>query len=293
VTTATPSSVANPASGVATLTRIIRVVHPFPSLLNVAATIGLAFAAADGSPDTSTVVRMALAMLSAQFAIGITNDLFDRELDAVTKPWKPIASGLIPPPLAAATASALVVSAIALASSISWQSAALVAVGTACGLAYDAGVKRTVVSPLPFMVAIPVLPAWVYVTLDAWEPVLWWLLPLGALVGLAIHLANSLPDVESDAANGVRGLAHVLGVERAMYLSWLAFAQALILAALIAPFLDAKAVWYTLALTAGTACLFASMLAYRLRGERALQLNFGLTSIGAVICAAGWLVAVT
>jgi 4-hydroxybenzoate polyprenyltransferase len=262
-------------------------------LLNVAATVGLAFAAADGSPEADVVLRMALAMLCAQFAIGITNDIFDRELDAASKPWKPVASGLIPPAVAILSAIALIVSSIAVAASLGWASALLVVAGTACGLAYDAGLKRTILSPLPFMLAIPLLPAWVYVTLDAWEDVLWWLLPLGALIGLAIHLANTLPDVESDAAQGIRGLAHVLGVERATLLSWLAFAQALILAALIAPFLDKQAGSYAVALSAGTACLFASIIAVRSRGASALQLNFGLMSIGAVICAAGWLVAVT
>jgi 4-hydroxybenzoate polyprenyltransferase len=273
--------------------RLIRVVHPFPSLLNVAATIGLAFAAADGSPDAGVVLRMALAMLCAQFAIGVTNDIFDRELDAATKPWKPVASGLISVPLAATVAAVLVLAAVALAATLGWESAVLVAAGTACGLAYDVGLKRTILSPLPFMLAIPLLPAWVYVTLEAWEYVLWWLLPLGALLGLAIHLANTLPDVESDAAQGVRGLAHVLGVRGALAVSWLAFAGALVLAAVIAPLLDKNPTWYVIALTAGLFCLVASIAAYRLAADRVLLLNFGLLSIGAVICAAGWLAAVT
>jgi hypothetical protein len=56
--------------------RVARLVHPFPSFLNAAATVGLAFAAEDGSPDASIVARMAVAMLLAQFAIGAANDIF-------------------------------------------------------------------------------------------------------------------------------------------------------------------------------------------------------------------------
>lgn len=287
-TTSTP-----PGSRSPTFVRVLRVVHPFPTLLNVAATVGLAFAASDGSPDPGVVVRMAFAMLCAQCAIGVANDLFDRELDAATKPWKPIAAGLISPAIASLLAVLFAAAAVGIAATLGWASALLVAIGTCCGLAYDAGLKRTVFSPVPFMVAIPVLPAWVYVTLDAWEPVLWWLLPLGALLGLSIHLANTLPDIASDAEHGVRGLAHVLGVRYSMFLSWSSFALALALAAVIAPLVDANLRWYAIALIAGGSCLAATMVAYRLRGSPALQLNFGLTSIGAVVCAAGWLAAVT
>ena len=77
--------------------------------------------------------------------------------------------------------------------------------GMACGLAYDVRLKRTVFSAVPFMIAIPTLPLWVWVTLGEWHAALWWLLPLGALIGLALHLANTLPDIDDDAAHGVRG----------------------------------------------------------------------------------------
>ena len=41
------------------------------------------------------LARMLLVMLCAQSAIGVTNDIFDRELDAAAKPWKPLAVGLV------------------------------------------------------------------------------------------------------------------------------------------------------------------------------------------------------
>lgn len=270
-----------------------RIVHPFPSFLNAAATVGLAFAAADGSPEAWLVTRMAVAMLFAQFAIGVANDLFDRELDATTKPWKPIPAGLLSPRAATAWALALLAGALAIAATLGWQSFLLFVLGTSCGLAYDAGLKRTLLSPLPFMVAIPILPAWVYVTMDAWEPVLWWLLPLGSLLGLSIHLANTLPDIESDAEHGLRGLAHRLGIRRSMFLSWSSFAVALILAAAIAPLVDADPRWYVPTIAIGALCLGATIVAYVARGRPALEVNFALTSIGAVMCAAGWLAAVT
>ena len=64
------------------LLRAARVIHPFPTLLNVAATAGLAVVAARGVADGSLLARMLLLMLCAQSAIGIVNDLCDRDLHA-------------------------------------------------------------------------------------------------------------------------------------------------------------------------------------------------------------------
>src|SRR2546423_12703191 len=97
--------------GAMRLLRGARVIHPFPTLLNVAATGGLAFVAARGVPDGSLLARMLLLMFCAQSAIGIVNDLCDRDLDAATKLWKPIAAGLVSQRLAI-TASVLLVAVV-------------------------------------------------------------------------------------------------------------------------------------------------------------------------------------
>jgi 4-hydroxybenzoate polyprenyltransferase len=271
----------------------LRIVHPFPTLLNVAATAGLAFAAADGAPPAGELSRMLAAMLLAQSAIGVTNDVFDRDLDAATKPLRPIPSGLVSLRVAVALAVAFVVSALALAATLGTDSLGLLALGTSCGLVYDARLKRTAASALPFMVAIPTLPAWVYVTLGAWEPVLWWLLPLGALIGLSVHLANTAPDIGADAEHDVRGLAHRLGVAGSVVLSWSAFGLALLLALALGPVVHATPIWYASALGVGAACLSGAIVAYRLRGAEALGFNFGVMGVASAAAAGGWLAAVT
>jgi 4-hydroxybenzoate polyprenyltransferase len=144
------------------------------------------------------------------------------------------------------------------------------------------------------MIAIPVLPLWVWASLDEWQPVLWWLLPLGALLGLALHLANTLPDIESDAAHGIDGFAHLLGSVRTRYVAWLSFAAALLLSLALAPVIDCDLRLYFAVLAFGAACLTASMLAHLVAGERwAAGVGFGLLSLGAVMLAVGWLAAVT
>jgi 4-hydroxybenzoate polyprenyltransferase len=271
-----------------------RIVHPFPTLLNVAATAGLAVVASGGNPGGGVLARMSLAMLCAQCAIGVTNDLYDRELDAATKPWKPLVTGSVSMRAAVALALVFAVSAAILAATLGAASFALALLGMACGLAYDARLKRTVLSALPYMIAIPTLPLWVWATLGAWENVLWWLAPLGALIGLSLHLANTLPDIEADQSRGVRGLAHRLGAERSRTAAWESFAAALALAAVIAPLVDGEARVLAPALAFAAACLAASIGVWSARRDGvALQFGFGALGIGSAVAAVGWLAAVT
>jgi 4-hydroxybenzoate polyprenyltransferase len=273
--------------------RALRIIHPFPTLLNVAATAGLAFVAT-GSPDPSILLRMLGMMLCAQSAIGVVNDYCDRELDAHTKPWKPIPAGLVQARTALLLSGVLLAMTVVLAATLGPWGFVLGMLGTACGLAYDVRLKRTLLSAVPFMVAIPTLPLWVWVSLGEWDHVLWWLLPLGALLGLALHLANTLPDIEDDAAYGVRGLAHRLGARRSMAVAWGAVALALTLSLAIAPLVEYDIALYGPAALFGALCLAACVLLYVLRRDRtALQLGFGLIAVAAVVLAVGWLAAAT
>ncbi len=279
--------------GVAWFARAARIIHPFPTLLNVVATAALAFVAARADPPAGVLTRMLIVMLCAQSAIGITNDIFDRELDAATKPWKPIAAGLVAPTAARVLALMLITVSLALAATLGAGGFALAAVGLACGLAYDVRLKRTPLSAVPYMIAIPVLPLWVWLTLGAWDGVLWWLLPLGGLIGLALHLANTVPDIEADRAAGVNGLAHRLGTARSMYVGWASFGAALVLAVALAAVVDYRLALLVPAVIAGAALLVSSVTWYIIRrDESALQFGFGALSVGAAILAVGWLGAV-
>ena len=177
-------------------------------------------------------------MFCAQCAIGVTNDYFDRELDAATKPWKPVAAGIVRPSVALLLAAAFAIAATIVATTLGLGGFMLAMLGMTCGLAYDVRLKGTAASALPYMVAIPVLPLWVWVTLGEWQSVLWWLVPLGALLGLALHLANTLPDLDDDRAHGVAGLAHRLGAARSLVLAWSSFAAALVASAILSAVID-------------------------------------------------------
>ena len=291
------SSVSVPRVGSVQLGRTLRaarVIHPFPVALNVAATVALAFIATRGWPSASELVRLAAAMFCVQAAIGASNDYCDRDLDALTKPSKPIVQGLLEPRTALVVAALFALAAGALGATFGPIAIGVAASGLAAGLAYNVRLKRSVLSALPFMVALPALPIWVWVSLDRFAGELWWLLPFAPLAALAVHLSNTLPDLEADLRGGVRGLAHALGPDASRRLAWGTFGLALGLSAALGLHLDYD--WLAFlagALPAGALYVIA-MGAYAFRpGQAALQLGFGLIGAATALLAAGWLAAAT
>ena len=188
--------------------------HPIPSLAVTALTAGLA-ALASLPPGRGLLVTA--AVFAGQLSIGWSNDYIDAERDrAVHRSDKPVASRLAAPRIAGIVGIAALVALIltvALSAALSWPGGAAVLVITACGWAYNLGLKATALSWLPYAIAFGMLPA--VATLAA-SPPRWpapWALTAGVLLGVAAHLANVLPDLRGDAATGVRGLAHRLGAK--------------------------------------------------------------------------------
>jgi 4-hydroxybenzoate polyprenyltransferase len=99
--------------------------------------------------------------------------------------------------------------------------------GYATGLAYDVFMRRLGLGWLCFAAAFPILIAWVWVAAaGTLPPGSIALLPLAALAGPAIHLANSLVDPAADVRSGIDTVATRLGPERGIRL--LALLQALV-----------------------------------------------------------------
>ena len=185
--------------------------HPVPSLGVTALTAGLAALA---SLPLGRGLLVTAAVFTGQLSIGWSNDYIDAERDrAVRRSDKPVASGLVAPRIAGIAALVALIGNLALSAALSWPGGGAVLVITACGWAYNLGVKATVLSWLPYAIAFGMLPA--VVTLSASTP-RWpaaWTLAAGALLGVAAHLANVLPDLSADAATGIRGLPHRLGAK--------------------------------------------------------------------------------
>ncbi len=157
-------------------------------------------------------MAVAAAVLAGQLSVGWLNDLLDAGRDAsVGRRDKPVAAGAVSRRLVAVATITAAVLAIGL-SLLSGVDATVVHVVMLCSAwAYDFGVKATAFSVVPYVVSFGLLPA--FVTLGGpaaqWPPS--WLMAAAAVLGSAAHFANVIPDLEDDAATGVRGLPHRLG----------------------------------------------------------------------------------
>jgi 4-hydroxybenzoate polyprenyltransferase len=173
------------------------------------------------------VALIGLVMALDQASVGLSNDWIDADRDrAVGRPDKPVARGEIPARLArdvaiAAAAASIVVS---LPLGLPAALAHLLFLGSAWG--YNAGLKGTPASVLPYLVSFGTLPA--IVTLSHAEPALpaWWAAAAGALLGAGAHFANVLPDLQDDALTGVRGLPHRMGRLGSLLTTWIALTAA-------------------------------------------------------------------
>ena len=104
----------------------------------------------------------------------------------------------------------------------------------ACGLGYNLGLKSTPFSGVVFAIAIPLIPVYAFVGVGRIIPVIFWFIPVAALLGIALNLANSLSDIEEDAAHNARTLAVMLGVKGTLATCPLLISLALLLASLLA-----------------------------------------------------------
>ena len=275
-----------------------RVTHPVPVAMYMLLMVVLApIAALSGHHLLSVgeVVRLVLAMGFAQAAIGALNDYCDRALDAASKPNKPLVRGTVRPGEALALVAISTGLAVLVALSFGLVAAVILCGIMALGFAYDLRFKGTWVSAVLFALHFPLLPIFVWAALDVWQPFLPWILPLGAALGIAMNIANSLPDLPEDIAAGVRGLPHVLGLRRDLALVWsIPLALTMLLWLLdLTGLVPADPLWLALATVVAFGSTILTIVLYRRRPDAAtLKVNFYIQAFAAMAFAACWLVAV-
>jgi 4-hydroxybenzoate polyprenyltransferase len=197
-------------SAAATVRGLVGTAHAGPAL---AVTVLAALLSAAQGLDAGRGTTVVAAVLAGQLSVGWSNDLIDLPRDrAAGREDKPLATGAVPVALVRACCVAAVVACVAL-SLLCGLVAGLVHLGcVAAAWSYNLGLKSTIWSWAPYAVAFGALTA--FVALAGGEAPPWWW-PVGAaLLGVGAHLLNVLPDLDDDAATGVRGLPHVLGPRR-------------------------------------------------------------------------------
>lgn len=188
---------------------IVEAAHIGPSL--VVAAVSALLAMISGL-DPLRVALVGLVMLLNQLSIGWSNDAIDsaRDIDA-HRTDKPVVRGDISARTIMALGVTAAVAAIVLSFALGVVFALVHAIALGSGWAYNAGLKRTVLATVCYIIGFGSIP--VLVALAREEPAMAarWAIAMGSLMGVAAHFTNVLPDLEADRRHGVRSLPHLLG----------------------------------------------------------------------------------
>ena len=269
----------------------VRLVHPFPSLLNGAATLALALLAGAGMP---VALRLGLSMTAIQFSIGALNDLVDAPRDRGRRPIKPVAAGLVWPGAAKAVTIVAAAAGLALAAASGPAALAVAWAGAACGYAYDLRLSRTVWAWLPLALALPLVPVFAWVGVTGTAPgALLVLVPIGMLAGGGLAVGNALADLDTDRAAAVPSVAVRLGRRDAAGLHAVALAGAATLAAFTLPPGALPGAWAVVVV--GAATLTAGVVTLSRAGEASRgglgRLAWQVEAVGTAILGIGWVLA--
>lgn len=195
---------------------LVRACHPEPTAAVTAIATALAVSAGLGGRS----LLVGAAFLTGQLSVGWSNDWIDAARDRRTdRPDKPVARGDLPVTTVRTAALVAVTLCVPLSLSLGLPAGLLHLAAVAAAWAYNARLKATVLSWVPYAFAFGAVPSIVTLALPDRPLAPWWATAAGALLGVGAHLCNVLPDLEDDLAHGIRGLPHRLGAGRSAALA--------------------------------------------------------------------------
>jgi len=203
-------------------TGLFKASHPIPTIA-----VSLVISAFGWSLGWTGLSLLAVFMtiLVGQLSVGWSNDAFDVSLDArIGRTSKPtVARDVSARALWLGAFTALLVAIASSWAVAGWLGGSFHIFAILMAWLYNIRLSRTAWSWLPYALAFGAMPAFLSFGLNDGPPTLW-SVAVFAIIGVSAHLANALPDAESDAAAGVGGVVVALGNRRSVILCWLLLA---------------------------------------------------------------------
>ncbi|MFJ8884807.1 UbiA family prenyltransferase [Streptomyces sp. NPDC102402] len=186
--------------------------HPGPV---VAVTVLVTALTVSSGPPGGRWVLVAAAVLTGQLSVGWCNDAYDsvRDVEAA-RPGKPVALGAVGRRVVWGAAFTALFLCAVLSLACGGAAGAAHLAGVVGAWVYNLRFKETVLSWLPYVIGFGSLPCLVALSLPGGPWPAWWAVVAGALLGVAAHLGDVLPDIEADLRAGIRGLPQRLGPVR-------------------------------------------------------------------------------
>lgn len=183
--------------------------HPLPTVGVTA--ISAALAALTGLGPARGLLFTA-AVFVGQLSIGWSNDWIDAARDrAAGRRDKPVAGGAVALPVVITAAVATLILAGVLSFVLGVLAGLAAMTLTVAGWLYNLGLKKTPLSILCYAAGFGMLPAAATLARPDRPWPAWWVIGAGAVLGMAAHAANVLPDLQADRATGVAGFWHRRG----------------------------------------------------------------------------------
>jgi len=228
-------------------------------MASVAALIG--FLVADARPEPLTAVLVALAVFAVTGAGNVVNDYFDREIDAVNRPGRPIPSGRISPDRALAWSIILFFAGCLFAHFINPLALAIATFNSVLLYLYARNLK---VTPFAGNSAVGYLTGSTFLfggAAGSNVEITVFLFLLASLATLSREIEKDIEDVAGDRASGARTLPIVIGERKSSIL-----AASFVVAAIGLSYLAPLGRAYLVAVTVAD-LLFLAALASILKGE--------------------------
>lgn len=151
--------------------------------------------------------------------MGWSNDYLDRDRDrAAARTDKPLVSGVVGPKTVLTGALLAFPISAGLSLTLGVPEGAVMLVAVASAWLYNAVFKSTPLSWLPYGVSFGLAPVYIWLATSGDLPPAW-AVAGAALLGVAGHLLNVIPDLEADRETAVRGLPHRLGLQGSLLLA--------------------------------------------------------------------------
>jgi 4-hydroxybenzoate polyprenyltransferase len=211
---------------------LLRCTHPRQAVV-FAVAMGVSASLADR--PAREVVFVALAVLTVQLSLGLSNDLCDERHDLRSDtPGKPLARGLVDPSSASYWMMVLVLLSVPLAATSGIVAGAALLITLPVGWIHNRWLHRTPLSFLGWLVTFGLFPA--FLSYGGWAGKLngsaptWAVTALAAAFGVCLHFVTSLGDLVTDNKSGARTLplqvATRIGAPRLLFLTVVATAAA-------------------------------------------------------------------
>lgn len=200
------------------LRALVRACHPLPTVTMTVVISVIGWSVGWRWPGLGGV---ALAVLLGQLSVGWSNDAVDAVDDTLAgRGEKPVVSGQVTP----RTLGVLAGLALAGSAALSWGVAGALGgsfhvVAVLLAWAYNARLSRTRWSWVPYAVAFACVPPFLTYGVDAAPPPAW-MVVVFAVLGVTAHVANALPDIDSDRAAGLGGAVVHWGARRSVRIAW-------------------------------------------------------------------------